>query len=121
MANVSEALEIDRILEYSGFDESSQRTIIEADGLESYDEILTLGDSDIVNLSKGLSDRTVAAGKINFGLRRTNMMKATIHWSQDFRRIGRIPSLVSISNAEMFCTEIEVARQRARIRKNILE
>ena len=67
MVNVSEALNIDKILEYSGFGESAQRIIISADGFESYDDILTLGDSDIVNLVKGFSDRTVAAGKIIFG------------------------------------------------------
>ena len=50
MLNVSEALEIDKILEYSSFDDSSQQTIIAAYGFESYYEILTLGDSDIVNL-----------------------------------------------------------------------
>ena len=37
MVNVSEALDIDKILEYSGFDGSAQRTIIAADGFGSYD------------------------------------------------------------------------------------
>ena len=63
MVNVSEALEIDKILEYYGFDDSVQLTIIAADGFESYDDILTLGESDIVNLAKGFSDRTVASGR----------------------------------------------------------
>ena len=81
MVNVSEALEIDKILEYPGFDYSAQRTIIAADGFGSYYIILTLRDSDIVNLAKGFSDRTVAAGKISFGLRRTNLLKSTIHWA----------------------------------------
>ena len=79
MANVSEALGIDKILEYSGFDHSAQQTIITADGFKSCNYILTLGDSYIVNLVKGFSDRNVAAGKIRFGLRRTNLLKATIN------------------------------------------
>ena len=79
MVNVSEALDIDKILEYSGFDNSWQQTIIAADGFASYDDILTLRDSYIVNLAKGLSYRTVAAGKISFGLLRDNILKATIH------------------------------------------
>ena len=81
MVDVLEALEIDKILGYSGFDESAQQTIIAADGFASYDDILTIGDSDIVNLAKGFFDRTVAAGKISFGLCQTNILKATIHWS----------------------------------------
>ena len=77
--NVSEALDIDKILEYSRFNKSAQETIIAADWFESYDDILTLGDSYIANLEKGFSYRTVTAGKISFGLRRTNILKATIH------------------------------------------
>ena len=75
MINVSKALDIDKILEYSGCDDSVKRTIIASDGFDNNDEISTLGDSEIVNLVKGLSDRDIAAGKISFGLRWTNLMK----------------------------------------------
>ena len=44
MVNVPEALDIDKILEYSGFDDWAQRTIIETDGLETYYDIITLGE-----------------------------------------------------------------------------
>ena len=121
MVSVLEALVIYRILEYSSFNDSSQQTIIAEDGFESYDYILTLGDSDIRNLVKGFSDRTVAAGKISFGLRLTNILKATIHCAQYFRRISWTPSLTGIINASKFRSEIEAARQRARIRKHSLE
>ena len=94
MVNVSESLEIDKILEYSGFDESAQQNVIAADGFEIYDDILMLGDSDIGNLAKGFSDRTVSAGKISFGFCQTNLMKANINWAQTFRRISRTPSLL---------------------------
>ena len=67
--NVSETFAIDNILEYSGFDDSAQQTIIAAYWFESYYDILPIGDSYIVNIAKGLSDRTVAAGNINFGFR----------------------------------------------------
>ena len=120
MMNVSEALDIDKILEYSGFDDSAQRIIITEDGFESYDDILTLGDSDIMNLAKGFSDRTVAAGKISFGLCWTNILQVTIHWAQEFRRIIWTPSLIGISNAAKFRAAIEAARQRASIRKHSL-
>ena len=59
-------IDIDRILEYSIF---------------VYDDILALGDSDIFNLVKGLSGRTVAAVNIVFGLLRTNLLKPMIHWA----------------------------------------
>ena len=62
-------------MEYSIFENSAQLIIISADGFENYDYILTLGDSDIFKLAKGSSDRTVATGKIRFGLFRTNLLK----------------------------------------------
>ena len=121
MLNVSEALEIEKMLEYSGFEDSAQQTIITEDGFESYDYILTLGDSDIVNLAKSFSTRTADAGKISFGLHWTNLLKANIHWSQDFSRISWTTSLIGIINADEFHTEIEAASQMARIRKHRLE
>ena len=120
MLNVSESLDIDKILEYSGFEESAQLTIIAANGFNSYDDILVIGDSDIVNLAKGLSDRTFATGNINFGLRRINLLKVTIQWDQDLRSIISTPSQIGISNADKFRAEIESARQRSRIRKHSL-
>ena len=114
-------IKIEKILEYSGFDDSAQLTIIIADGFESCDDILTLGDSDIIDAEKGLSDRTVAAGKIRFGLCRTNVLKATIYWAQDFRSISLTPSPIGISNAAKLRVGIEAARKRAMIRKHILE
>ena len=104
-------------MEYSGFEDSAQKNIIAADDFDSYYDILTLGDSNISNSAKGFSDRNVAIGKIIFGLCRTNILKASIHWEQDFRSISRTPSLIGISNAAEFRAAIEAARQRARIRK----
>ena len=108
-------------LEKSSFYDSEQRTIIAADGFERYDDILTLGDSHIVNLAKGLSDRTFAAGKIRFGLYRTNILKANINWAQDFSSISWKPSIIGISNAAKFHAAIEAAKKRYRIRKYSLE
>ena len=74
-----------------------------------------------MNLAKGFSDRTDDTGKISFGLRWTNILKATSHWDQDFRNIIQTLSLIGISKAELFFATIEAARKRARIRKHILE
>ena len=118
---MSEAFGIDKILEYSVSDNSAQQTIITADGFKSYNDILMLGDSDIMNLVKVLSDSTVASGKISFGLLWTNLMKANIHWSQDFRRISQTSSLIGISKSAKFFVVIVSARQRARIRNHSLD
>ena len=110
MVDVSEALEIEKILEFSGFDESAQQTIIVPYGFESYGDILMLGDSDILNPAKVFSDRTVAAGKISFGWCWNTLLKATIYWAQDLKRISRTPSLIGIIITAKFRAAIEEAR-----------
>ena len=80
-----------------------------------------LGDSYIVDLDKGFYDKTVAEGKISFRLCWNNLLKASIHWTQDVRRISPTPSLIGTSNAVEFRAAVEAARQRARIRNHSLE
>ena len=72
---MSEALNIDKISEYSGFDNSAQQAIFADDEFKNYNDILMLEDSDIVNLAKGFSDRTFSIRKIILDLRRTNILK----------------------------------------------
>jgi hypothetical protein len=98
MVDAAEAAEIDTILEHCGFADQARRTDIAADGFESYDDVNTLTEKDIGSLAKGFAERTQVNGKINFGLRRTNLLKATIHWAQDFRRISRVPNLDDIAD-----------------------
>ena len=108
---------IDTILRYCGFADEDDRISIAEDGFESLEDITSLTDKDVGNLAKGFAERTVANGKIIFGLRRTNLLKATIHWAQDFRRISREPSLDGIENMRGFKVAIKTAKQRAKIRK----
>jgi hypothetical protein len=91
--------EITQILQYCGFQVAAERTSIAQDGFESYDDIMLLTENDIASPAKGFAKRTNANRKIVFGLRRTNLLKATVHWVQDFRRISRDPSILDIANA----------------------
>jgi hypothetical protein len=50
-------------------------------------------------------------------VRRTNLLKAVIHWAQDFRPIIREVTLDGI-DADEFKVAIEIAGQRAKIRKH---
>jgi hypothetical protein len=81
--------DINTILTYCGFDTNATRENIVVDGFESFQDIMSLTEKDVSDLAKGFVERTAAAGSIIFGLRRTNLLKATIHWVQDFRRISR--------------------------------
>jgi hypothetical protein len=121
MVAPAEAAEIDLILAHVGFAVPANRISIAEDGFESFADMLSLTEKDIGALAKGFADRTVAGGRIIFGLRRTNFLKATIHWAQDFRRISREVTLDGIADAPAFKVVIETARQRASIRKHNAE
>jgi hypothetical protein len=121
MADEEEADATNTILEYCGFNNQANRTDIAADGFELFDNMLTLTEKDVTSLAKGFAKRAAAQGRIIFGLRRTNLLKATIHWAQDFRHISREVMLEGIADAADFRIAIETARQRAQIRNTVLK
>jgi hypothetical protein len=71
-------------------------------------------------LQKGFQEGTAADGRITFGLRRTNLRKAAIHWAQDFRHTSRNVTLGAVLEPE-FRTLLKTARQRAVISKHNAE
>jgi hypothetical protein len=105
----------DTILRYCGLAAANSRTSIAQDGFESFEDIMSLSEKDVSSLAKGFAARTVASGKSVFGLRRTNLLRATVHLAQDFRRISRAPTLGGIGAMPDFKAAIEKAKQRAQI------
>jgi hypothetical protein len=81
--------------------------------LELFEDIMSLSEKDVSSLAKRFAKRTVANGKIVSGLRRTNLLKATVHWAQDFLRISRAPTLDGIGAMPDFKAAIETAKKRA--------
>jgi hypothetical protein len=82
-------------------------------------DMLSLTVKDIGALAKGFAKRIVAQGKIVFGLRHTNHLKAAINWAQDFQRISRAVTLdPTVTDMAEFRIQIETAKQRALIRDN---
>jgi hypothetical protein len=71
--------DIDTIPRYCGFAAANNRTSIAQDGFELFEDIMSLSEKDAISLAKGLAERTVASGKIIFGLRQTNLLRATVH------------------------------------------
>jgi hypothetical protein len=113
--------DIDTILRYCGLAAANGRTSIAQDGFKSFENIMSLSEKDVSSLAKGFAERTVASGKILLGLRRTNLLRATVHWAQDFRRISRAPTLDGIGAMPDFKAAIETAKQSAQIRKHNAE
>jgi hypothetical protein len=121
VVDADEAAEIDSILEHCGFTDQARRTDIAADGFDAHDHVNAWTEKDVGSLAKGFADRTQANGKMIFGLRRTDPLKATAHWAQDFRRIGRVPKLDEIADQADFRAALETARLRAQTRRHNAE
>jgi hypothetical protein len=115
---MAEAVAIRTILTYCGFETDVHQNSIAEDGFESYADLLSLTVKDVTSLAKGFGERTTAQGRINFGKRRTNYLKATLHWAQDFRRISRDVTLDDLYDITDFREQIETARQTALIRSH---
>ena len=81
-------LYINLILQYCGFVTVPGRVLISAVGLGSYELILSFTEMYVSVLAKGFASRTVTKGRIVCRFRSTVYLKATIHWSKDFRRIS---------------------------------
>jgi hypothetical protein len=113
--------DIDTILRYCGFAAANGRISITPDGFESFEDIMSVSEKDVSGLEKGFAERTVTSRKIVFGLRRTNLLRVTVHWAQDFRRISRAPTLDGIGAMPDVKAAIEMAKQRAQIRKHNAE
>jgi hypothetical protein len=109
--------DIDTVLTYCGFDQPETRANIALDGFDSFDELMNLSEANIDELAKGFASRRVADGKISFGLKRILFLKASIHWTQDFRRVSRVATLAGIENQASFREVIYTANFRAGIRK----
>jgi hypothetical protein len=106
---------------YCDFNDAQQRLDISADGFVNYRDMSMLREKDISDLAKAFADRTVAAGRITFGLRRQNLLKSAIHWVQDFRRISRTPTLDDVTDVQDFRTKIQTARERSLVRRSRME
>ena len=72
---------------------------------------------DISSLAESYGRRTVADGRVIFGLRRIRHLIGLIHWVQDFRRVGEEPTIAGFVNAERFREALEAAFDRADVRK----
>jgi hypothetical protein len=111
---------IDIILGYCGFLSEPARLAISQDGFASFPDIKSLTHSDIADLAKSFSARTVVNGKITFGLKRTQLLKAVVDWVQDFSRISREPSLEGIDSDVAFHAAIQLAYERGKMRASKL-
>jgi hypothetical protein len=106
---------MEQAITWIGFTPNQRGAIINEIG-DTFNEVESLTSKDISDLAESYAKRTVADGRINFGLQRIKRLKAFIHWVMDFKRVNKIPTIEGL-NQESFCEALRVAEQRAAIRK----
>ena len=82
---------IQHCLHWIGFTANNQRIGVMNDAFSSFRDISVLSEDDIKGLASDFNTRTVADGRIIFGLKRTKFLKGLAHFIQDFYRISSIP------------------------------
>ena len=108
---------MDTILTWIGFDQEATRDCIRTEGFGTFADFMSTKAKDISSLAESYGRRTVADGRVIFGLRRIRHLIGLIHWVQDFRRVGEEPTIAGFVNAERFREALEEAFDRADVRK----
>ena len=118
MAAAAALAELNQALIWIGFgDQGNRDTICEEAGFLSFEDFVGLTEKDIRDMAEEFSKHTVAQGRISFGLRRIKLLLGVMHWVQDQDRCYRMASIDSIQDADEFQDILDVAIQRAALRK----
>ena len=108
---------MDTILTWIGFNQQATRERLREEGLGSFNEIMPMKEKDIRDLAESHGRRTVADGRVIFGLRRIRYLIGLVHWVQDFRRVRMDPNIDGIDDGIVFCAALDEAYYRADVRK----
>jgi hypothetical protein len=107
---------MESILQTIGFIEDEERTSIIQAGLVEFEDFRYLVEKDIRDMADEFGKRTVANGRIVFGLGRTKKLTGVMHWIQDCYRADDAPSHENFNNEALF-----EALSLAQIRKSDVE
>ena len=103
-------------LDWIGFTVDNQRNAIEQE-LGDFKSMKDLSYKDIRDLRDGYAKRTVAEGRIHFGMTRTKRLKALIDWVRDLDRVGEEqPDINAHPDRDSFLDAINDSADRAAIR-----
>ena len=115
---VAALADVNQCLQWIGFADVNQRnSIIDEAGLNTLRDLFDISEVDICDIAESFSKRSPANTRIIFGMRRIKWLIAMMHWAQDFKRCSLIPVLDDINNADEFKEVLQVAAQRATLRK----
>ena len=93
---------MESILQTIGFMAAEERASILAAGLAEYEDFRYLVEKDIRDMAEEFGKRTVANGRIVFGLGRTKKLTGVMHWIQDCFRADDTPTHTDFNNEALF-------------------
>ena len=118
MAAAAALAELNQALVWIGFgDQGNRDTICQEAGLLSFEDFVGLTEKDIRDMAEEFSKRTVAQGRISFGLRHIKLLLGVMNWVQDQDRCYRMVSINDVEDADEFRGILDVAIQRAALQK----
>ena len=110
-------LPMDQVIHWIGFTQDAQRQPIVAELGDELLDICNMTAKEMSDLADSYTKRTVADGRIHFGLQRTRRLKSLILWVKDHRRCNELPTVVGMTQ-EQFRTALSTADARETIRKS---
>ena len=93
---------VDSVLIVIGFADADERNGIRTAGLANFDDFRYLNEKDIRDMADEFGKRTVANGRIVFGLGRTKKLVGAMHWVQDCYRSSDSPEHVPFDDEALF-------------------
>ena len=115
---ITEDNSISQILFWIGFTTADQRNAVQTDAIAKFADIKIMTEKDISLLATDFSNRAPAARRISIGARRGKLLKALVHWVQDFYRISEEPTIVGL-NAKSFREALIDAITRSNVRQTL--
>ena len=96
------ATTVDFVLQTIGFANDNERASIRAAGLEQFEDFRYLTEKDIRDMAEEFGKRTMANGRIVFGLGRTKKLIGAMHWVQDCYRSNDPPESVAFNEQALY-------------------
>ena len=103
---------VDFLLNAIGFMIPAQRQLIIESGLATYEDFCYLVEKNVRDMVVEFSKRTVAQGRLTFGLGSTKKLTGIMHWVQDCFCTNDQPDYLAFND-----DELATAQSRALVRK----
>ena len=113
---MAEIIGVAFVLQAIGFTAEGERANLMEAGLAQFEDFRYLAEKDISAMASEFSKRTVAQGRIVFGLGRTKKLTGVMHWVQDCYRAGDVPTHEEFTVLGLF-----EALSRAQIRESDID